>query len=175
VATVLVVAVLLLLVGCTTIRGLIDTEQALDRAGFTDVDVNFSTEKGFDRVDVDLRPPPRELADADADAREAATVVWTTFPLRFDLLRLKLLRPGEPDVVTYTYSELEEILGPRPAGLDDKELGDDVVRAGLGIALVLAIGGFLFLVAVVLAIVLGLRASRRRKAVVPPPWPPVPR
>ena len=167
--------VLVLLAGCTIIRGLIDTENALGRAGFTEVDVNFSSNNGFDQVEVDLRPPSREVTDTDADARAAAGVVWSTFPLRFDLLRLKLLGPGEPDVITYTYSELEEILGPRPPGLDDKELGDDVVRAGVGVAIVLAIGGLMFTVAVVLAIILGLRASRRRKSVVPPPWPPVPR
>ena len=44
-------------------------------------------------------------------------------------------------------------------------MGDDVVRAGLGIAIVLALGGLLFLAAVVLAIVFGVRASRRRAAV----------
>jgi hypothetical protein len=174
-AVALAVVGLVLLAGCTTIRGLIDTENALGRAGFTEVDVNFSSNNGFDQVEVGLRPPSRELTDTDADAREAARVVWTTFPLRFDLLRLELLGPGQPDIITYTYSELEEILGPRPPGLDDKELGDDVVRAGVGVAVVLAIGGLLFTVAVVLAIVFGLRASRRRKSVVPPPWPPAPR
>jgi hypothetical protein len=49
-----------------------------------------------------------------------------------------------------------------------------VVRAGLGVAIVLVVGGLLFLTAVVLAIVFGVRASRRRASATPPPWPPVP-
>jgi hypothetical protein len=163
----------LVLAGCTTIRGLIDTENALGRAGFTDVDVNFSSDNGFDQVEVALRPKSTELPAADAEA--AAQVVWTTFPLRFDLLRIERLGPGDSQVTTYTYSEMAEIFGARPAGLDDKELGDDVVRAGVGVAIVLAVGGLLFTIAVVLAIVFGVRASRRRKSAVPPPWPPVPR
>jgi hypothetical protein len=164
---------LLLLAGCTTIRGLVDTENALTRAGFTHVDVNFSSNNGFDQVEVALRPKSTELPKADAE--DAARVVWTTFPLRFDLLRLELLGTGGPEVTTYTYSEMAETFGARPPGLDDKELGDDVVRAGVGVAIVLAIFGLLFTVGVVLAIVLGLRASRRRRSVVPPPWPPVAR
>ena len=47
-----------------------------------------------------------------------------------------------------------------------------MVRAGLGIVIVLAVGGVLFLGAVVLAVIFGVRASRRRKSVTPPPWPP---
>ena len=165
---------LFLLVSCTTIEGLIDTEDALQQAGFSEVDVGFDSDNGFDQVRVTVRPGSTE-GGADAQAEQVAEIVWTVFPLRFDLLRVRLLGSFEgPSTTTYTYGELAEILGPRPPQLDEKELGDDVVRAGVGIAIVLAVGGLLFLAAVVLAIVLGVRASRRRKAVVPPPWPPVP-
>jgi len=162
----------LLLAACTTIRGLIETEEALQQAGYTQVDIGFDSANGFDRVEVAVEPPFGE-GRAEDEAEQAATVVWTTFPLRFDLLQIELLGPYGGDTTTYTYGEMEEILGPRPAGLDDKAMGDDLVRTGVGIALVLAVGGFLFMVAVVLAIVLGVRASRRRKATIPPPWPPV--
>jgi hypothetical protein len=170
----LIVVGLVLLAGCTTIRGLIDTEEALKRAGFTDVDVNFSSDNGFDQVEVAVTPPGSEGAGESA-LNEAASVIWTTFPLRFDLLRVELGGGSEGQSVTYTYSEMAEIFGPRPPGLDEKELGDDVVRAGLGIAIVLVVGGLLFTAAIVLAIVFGVRASRRRASATPPPWPPVPK
>ncbi|MEA2972264.1 MAG: hypothetical protein QOG82_722 [Actinomycetota bacterium] len=172
----LAVVTLLLLASCTTIRGLIDTEEALGRAGFTDIDVSFSSDEGFDQVEVVVRPPSVE--NPDASAEEAARVVWTNFPLRFDLLRVELLGTTSDSgtaFTTYTSSEMAEIFGPRDPGLDEKELGDDVVRAGLGVAVVLAVGGLLFTAAIVLAIVFGVRASRRRASATPLPWPPVPR
>ncbi len=103
-------------------------------------------------------------------------MVWTNFPLRFDLLRIELVGTAVDGATatTYTYGEMAEIFGPRPPGLDEKELGDDVVKAGVGVLVVLAVGGLLFTAAVVLAIVFGVRASRRRKLAGPPPWPPKP-
>ena len=166
-----VVAAVLLLAGCTTISGLIDTENALERAGYTDVDVGASSDNGFDRIEVVVRPTSTETSDAD-EAEGAAEVVWTTFPLRFDLVRVELLRPDEY-TTTFTYSEMREIFGARSPDLDDKELGDEFVKAGLGIAIVLVVGGVFAIGAVVLAIVFGVRASRKRKSVTPPPWPPV--
>ncbi len=171
----LVLVGVVLLAGCTTIRGLIDTEEALEQAGFTEVSVDFSSDNGFDQVEVAVRPPSAEAAP-EASLDEAARVVWTVFPLRFDLLRLELVGGRvEGFSATYTYSEMVEIFGPRDPDLDEKELGDDVVRAGLGIAIVLIVGGVLFLAAVVLAIVFAVRASRRRASLTPPPWPPPPR
>jgi hypothetical protein len=173
----LVVGGLLLLAACTTIRGLIDTEEALQQAGFTDVEVDFSSDNGFDQVEIAVRPESTELVP-EAETEEAARVVWTNFPLRFDLLRIELVGAtfdGEtPAATTYTYSEMAEIFGARPPGLDEKELSDDVVKAGVGVLVVLAVGGLLFTTAVVLAIIFGVRASRRRKSAVPPPWPPAP-
>lgn len=169
----LVVVGLLLLAGCTTIRGLIDTENALKRAGFTGVDVNFDSANGFDQVKVAAHPRSTE-SDPQVEAEEVARVVWTSFPLRFDLVRVELLGTEGSSPTTFTYGEMQEIFGPRPPALDEKELGDDVVRAGVGVAIVLVVGGLLFLAAVVLAVVLGVRASRKRASVTPPPWPPVP-
>jgi hypothetical protein len=163
---------ILLLAGCTTVRGLLDTEQALDRAGYTDIDVGFNTDEGFDQVEITLRPEVIG-SDADEEAERAAEVVWDVFPLRFDLLRIDFLGPAEDEAHTFTYSEMAEIFGPRAPQLDEKELGDDVVRTGVGIAVVLVVGGLLFLAAVVLAIVMGVRSSRRRQSRGVPPWPPV--
>ena len=127
-------------------------------------------------MEIIVRPPSVE--NPDASAAEAARVVWTSFPLRFDLVRVELLGTtldSGTAVTTYTYSEMAEIFGPRDPELDEKELGDDVVRAGLGVAIVLVVGGLLFTAAIVLAIIFGVRASRRRASATPPPWPPVPK
>ncbi len=165
---------LVALAACSTVRGLLDTERALERAGYTQVDVGFSSANGFDQVEVGLVPAPTELSEVDADdeAERAAEVVWTVFPLRFDLLRIELLESSDGAVSTFTYGEMDELFGPRDPALDEKALGDDVVRTGVGIAVVLAVGGLLFLGALVLAVVLIVRASRRRKGISPPPWPP---
>ncbi|HVF13669.1 MAG TPA: hypothetical protein VM942_03665 [Acidimicrobiales bacterium] len=164
---------LLLLGACTTIRGLIETEEALTGAGYTDVEMGFDSAEGFNQIDINVRPPSSAEGDAEDAAERAAEVVWNTFPLRFDILRVDLLGPFEGFRTTYTYGEMAEIFGARDPALDEKELGDDVVRTGVGVAVVLLVGGLLFVGAVVLAIVLGVRASRRRKSVTPPPWPPV--
>ena len=171
-AALLVLAVvgLALLAGCTTIKGLIDTENALDRAGFTDVDVNASTDNGFDTVEITVRPPAE--GSAASEAERAAEVVWTTFPLRFDLVRIKLLGPDDT-TTSYTSSEMREIFGPRSPDLDEKELGDEFLKVGVGVAVVLLGGGLFVVGAVVLVIVLAVRSSRKAKLVTPPPWPPV--
>jgi len=163
------------LAGCTTIRGVVDTQRALERAGFDDVNIDFSSDEGFDRLEVSVRPRGAEAADADAALETAAQVTWTNFPLRFDLLRVELLGANEGQSATYTYGEMAEIFGARAPELDEKELGDDVVRAGVGVLIVLAVGGLIFTSGVVLAIIFGVRASRRRASATPPPWPPVPR
>lgn len=168
------VAALAVLAGCSTIRGLIRTEEALARAGFSDADVTTSSDSGFDQVEITVRPPASGTAP-DASAETAARVVWTTFPLRFDLLRVSLSGSADGFVATYTYGEMAEIFGPRDPDLDEKDVGGELVRAGLGVMIVLAVGGMLFLAAVVLAIVYGVRTSRRRAAAAPPPWPPAPR
>jgi predicted small secreted protein len=161
----------LLLAACSTVRGIIDTQSALERAGFTDVEIGFSSDEGFDRVEVTVRPEAGEVG-VDDPAEDAARVVWSTFPLRFDQLRVDLLGPRS-GTTTYTSGEMAAIFGPRRPGLDDKALGDDLVRTGVGIAVVLVVGGILFLAAVVIAVVMGVRTSRRRQSRTPPPWPPV--
>lgn len=164
---------LVALASCTTVRGVIETRDALSAAGFEEVDVGFDSREGLDRLDVTVRPllEPTSLGE---EAERAAQVVWTTFPLRVDIFRVEVLGPGEARTATYTAGEMADLFGPRPADLGDEELGDDVVRTGVAVGAVLLVAGVVVVAGLTVATVLAVRSSRRRKAMPPPPWPPVP-
>ena len=130
---------------CTTIRGLIDTEDALERAGFTEVDVGFSSDNGFDQVEVTVRPPSVE-GDADAPGRAGGPrSCGRTSPCAStssgSSCSAPLRRAATPPTPTARWPRSS---APGRPDLDEKELGDDVVRAGLGVAIVLVVGGLLF-------------------------------
>ena len=146
----LVVALGTLLISCSSIGGLIDTEEALGDAGFSDTSVDFSTSDGFDELDVAVDPGFLE-GDGDSLAELAAGVVWTNFPLQFDDLRIVLTGDFEGYETFYTYDELYELFGPRPAGFDERSIGDDFARSGLIVAVVVGVGLLVFVAVAVLA------------------------
>ena len=167
----LVVALGTLLISCSSIGGLIDTEQALGDAGFADVGVDFSSSDNFDELDITVDPVSLE-GDGDSLAELAAGVVWTNFPLQFDDLRIVLTGDFEGYETFYTYDELYELFGPRPAGFDERSIGDDFARSGLIAAIFIGVGMLVFVAVAVVVVILVVRARKRRGPTQPPPWPP---
>ncbi len=165
VAAGLCVAVALLTLGCGTISAFVDLQSALQEAGFTDITVNIDQASGPETLLV-AADAPSTMSPEEADER-AARIAWTQFPRRFERLRLQL--DGRDQ--TSTRAELERRFGPRPADLDDEELGDDVRRMGVGVLVGLAIGGVLCVGLVILVVVLVVRSQRRSRSA-PPPWAP---
>ena len=133
--------------------------------------VDFSTSDNFDELDVTVDPGCSE-GDGDSLAELAAGVVWTNFPLQFDDLRIVLTGDFEGYETFYTYDELYELFGPRPAGFDERSIGDDFARSGLIAAIVVGVGLLVFVAVAVVAIILIVRARKRRGPTLPPPWPP---
>ncbi len=168
---VLVVALGLLLASCSSFGGAVDTEDALADAGFSDTSVDFSTSDGFDELDVTVDPGFLE-GDGDSLAELVAGVVWTNFPLQFDDLRIVLTGDFGDYETYYTYDELYELFGPRPAGFDERSIGDDFARSGLIVAVVVGVGLLVFVAVAVLAVILIVRARKRRGDTQPPSWPP---
>ncbi|MEA2843250.1 MAG: hypothetical protein QOJ69_921 [Actinomycetota bacterium] len=166
-----IVLVLGVLTSCSSATGAYDTTQAMLDAGFADASVDFNSSDGFDEVHVTADPGYLER-DGDSLAETAAGVVWTNFPLQFDDLQVTLTGPLEGFETFFTYDELYELFGPRPAGFDERSIGDDFARTGLVAAIFVGGGLLLFVAVAAVTIVLIVRASRRRKAMPPPSWPP---
>ena len=138
------------LAACGRAQGVSDTTEALERAGYRDVDVSLRTGGGFGVARVDAAPggPPPE---------QAAEVAWRTVPVRFDQLVVAL----GPQVQSFGSEELAGRFGPRDPSLDRKQIDEDVVRDGLELMLLLAVGAVLSVGLVVALAVGALRGARR--------------
>ncbi|HYI60414.1 MAG TPA: hypothetical protein VEW93_01265 [Acidimicrobiales bacterium] len=170
---VLLVALGLVLLGaCSTIRVFTDFGAVLRDAGFGDVTVTIDSRGPSTLVVTASAPGGDTLTEAHDLAAELA---WQRFPRRFEELRVTL--DGERR--EHTRAQLEEAYGPRPAGLDETDLGDEVTRFGVTALVSVMVVGLVVMAGVAVAVVLVIRARRRRRPAQgdrpvdpPPPWPP---
>jgi hypothetical protein len=161
---VLMLAAIVALAGCKAVRGLIDTEEALQRAGFENIDITVD-DSSLEMVQVEAEQATPHDNPNDA----VAEVVWKEFPFRFD--RLNVFVSPEPSR-SYSREELTGLFGERPPGLDDKSLEDSLRDTGIVVLVVLGIAFLGFLALVALTIVLVVRARRKRRAQAPTQWGP---
>ena len=160
---VVVALVGLALAGCSNVRGVAATRDALEQVGYRDVDVDFRSGGGIDLVRVDAVPV--DGAPPDQQRIEvAAGEVWRTLPLRFDRLQLSIQVPGYTGGAIYSYEDLAGLFGARPQGLDRRQLGDEVVASGLKLVVLLSIGALLSVGLVVALTLFALRNVRRRRS-----------
>jgi len=160
-AGVFLVLTVVLAGACNTTKGLFDADLALRRDGFSGVTVSFRSTDGQERVIVRASSGPVEKGNVDV---EAARVIWTTFPFRFDQIEVKV--GGTPTRVFFPV-DLQRQFGPRPAGYDDHTIKSDVVHSARTIGLVVGVLGLIVVAGVVLTIVLVVRHRRKRP---PQPW-----
>ena len=111
---VLATLTLVLAAGCGTIGAFVDLQDDLQNAGFSDVNVNVDCDSGGDVLRIEATGPPGDTPEEAQ--RKAAEIAWTTFPRRFELLRLDI--GGQS--VTLDRAQLEQEFGPRDPDLDDK-------------------------------------------------------
>jgi hypothetical protein len=158
-ATVVLAAMILVFAaGCGTIGAFVDLQENLQDAGFSDVNVNVDSDSGGDVLRIEATGPP---GDTPAEAQQkAAEIAWTTFPRRFELLRLDI--GGQS--VTLNRAQLEQEFGARDPDLDDKELEDDVRNLGIGLLIALAVGFVLCVGLIILIIVLVRRSGKKKRA-----------
>jgi hypothetical protein len=159
---VLVVAAVTLLGSCGAAKAQTNLAQALQDAGFQNVETKPTTAETL-RVTVD---PLAGAAETSHD--RAAEVVWTEFDRRFEFLEVDVRTQRTR---TYRYADLQDKFGPRPSGLDDKSLKDDVTSLAIWGIVALVAGLLLCVGLVVLIIVVTTRRSRRRRANAAQ-WPP---
>ncbi len=153
-AAVGLLALVLLLGGCGRAQGVADTRQALEDAGFRQVDVSLRSGGGIGVARVEAAPegaPPAEVA---------AQVAWTTLPVRFDQLIVSL---GDRPT-SFGYQDLAGRFGPREPSLDGRQVDEEVVQSGLKLMLLLSAGALLSVAVVVVTGLLALRAGRRARA-----------
>ena len=103
------------------------------------------------------RPPGDTPEEAQ---RKAAEIAWTTFPRRFELLRLDI--GGRPSSRTARSSSRSS--GHATRGLDDKALEDDIRNLGIGVLIALAVGFVLCVGLIILIIVLVRRSGKKKRA-----------
>ncbi len=163
----LVAVAAVLVAGCSFASGMIRTLTALEDAGIHNPDITGSS----DRVTLTYNSNVGESGVSDEQDR-AAEIIWDNFPLRFSELTViaRSGSTGSSAEETYSRLDLEEKLGPRPAGLDNttgdvEQAARDTAR---NVVIGLVIGGTVLLALVVLVIVLVVRATRRRPSAPPP-------
>jgi hypothetical protein len=163
IALVLATTLVLLASACGTISAFVDLDRELKDQGFRNVSVNVDSASGGDTLRVEADPPPGDTIEEAT--REAARITWTTFPRRFESLELHI----GGVIQRLDRTQLTQMFGPRPAHLDDKALGDDIRRLGVGLLIALA-AGFVLCVGLIVLIVVLVRRSSKRKRMQQPPW-----
>jgi hypothetical protein len=146
-----VAVAVVLLAGCELATGTVRTATELQDAGIRNPNLDYAD--GEARIEYDPASGPLERR---AEQDRAAEVVWRNLPFRLDRI-VVTARGGLLDQRDYPREVLEARFGPRPEGLD-RSPGEIARRALLWAT----VGGLLFLIAVVLIIVLVVRAVRRR-------------
>jgi hypothetical protein len=159
----LALAVVAALAACSTISSFADLIEELQEEGFTDVSANIDQRNASALVVSADAPAGTTVTDAQD---QAAEVVWTRFPRRFEGLRVTI--DGERE--EWTYDQLEDELGPRPAGLEDGDLGDDINQVALIAVIGTLVAGVVGIAVVGLIVFLVVRANRRNRPP-RPTWP----
>ena len=155
---VLATLTLVVAAGCGTIGAFVDLQDELQDQGFSDVNVNVDSDSGGDVLRIEATGPPGDTLEEAR--RKAAEIAWTTFPRRFQLLRLDI----NGQSVTLNRAQLEQEFGARDPDLDDKELEDDIRYLGIGLRLALAVGFVLCVGLIILIIVLVRRSGKKKRA-----------
>jgi len=152
----------LLVAGCSVVRGTFNTVRALEKAGFSAP--RIQTGNG-DRFSVTVK---KDTEDLDAAAVDAAGVVWRHLPLPIGRLEVSCRNGfGGRGTFAADHAELEERFGARDPDLDRGIQQSDLRTLGLVIAGLLVVGMVVLIGIVVLVVVL-VRRNRRRR---PPPGP----
>lgn len=169
-ALAMLTAMLILLTGCSStadssefLKGLASVRSELVAAGFDDAGVHAGRKEYFEHpeesVDIVTIVLLHESMDADAARKTATTVVWNELPMKFDVLTIEY----QAEVRDVEYERLADELGPRPAGLDDKSVGDYVGGAG-SVLIVFGVIALVVFLIVAAPIVVLIRRNLRKKA-----------
>ncbi len=155
------VAAAALLAGCSALSALLDTQQALQDAGYQSVHVGFHTNGSADDIDVSVTV---SAAPSQADAVNVASVVWARLHERFDFLDVTVHGTGSAVTNDFSFDELQQMFGPRNPSWNQTTVAAGNQQLGFIIIGVLA--------AIALAIVAGaVFFTRRRRRRAPPGWP----
>jgi hypothetical protein len=160
-ALVLLATAAALLAGCDLATGTVRTATELQQAGIRNPNLQY--DGGVATLDYDADPNPLEVRQ---EQDEAARIIWEHLP--FEVERIVVTPNGSAfPSRDYSRAELEQALGPRPAGLDRSV--EDIARRA---ALIAAVVALVLLVLVIVVILLVVRAVRRRPAPQPAgSWP----
>ena len=140
-----------LLAGCDLATGTLRTATELEKAGLHNPNLQY--DGGTATLEYDADPNP---LDARAEQDQAAAIIWRNLPFRVERVTV-VARGGEVPSRDYPRAELQQQLGPRPAGLDRSV--EDIARRATLIAVVVSL---VVLVLVIVIILLVVRAVRRR-------------
>jgi hypothetical protein len=159
-ALVLVALAAAVLAGCDLATGTVRTATELEKAGIHNPNLQY--DGGTATLEYDADPNP---LDARAEQDQAAAIIWRNLPFRVERVTV-VDRGGQVPSRDYPRAELEQELGPRPAGLDRSV--EDIARQATLIAVVVSL---VVLVLVIVVILLVVRAVRRRPTPQPAgPW-----
>ncbi|WP_369371730.1 hypothetical protein AB1046_23720 [Promicromonospora sp. Populi] len=166
---------LIFLTGCSStadsgefLRGLASVRSELVAAGFDDAGVRAGrreyVEHPEESVDIVTIVLLHDSMDADVARKTAATVVWNELPMRFDILAIEY----QGEVRNIEYDWLANELGPRPAGLDDRSVGDHMAGVGNVLMVVGAIALVVLLIVAAPIVVLVRRNLRKNARLIEP-------
>lgn len=131
--------------GCGAVTELIRLQQRIEDAGYR-VESVFHEDFGrsANEVQIEARSGSRGQ-EPPAGQEDIAEIVWTTYPRRFDVVRVEL----DNDITVFSRAELQERFGVRDASLDARDFGDDIeggVRAVAWYGLVVLVAGAIAIV-----------------------------
>lgn len=156
------VAVSVALGGCGPVRDTARTVRALERAGYTNVDVApFGDSHGHLQVKA---TPSSSEGGPEGQANQAAGIVWTVFPMRFDHLTVAVGTPQGRVAQVHSYDDMAQTFGPRDPSLDKRAMSDEVEAVAIKVTAIVVAAWILVAGGSTLAAVLVVRRRRRRRS-----------
>lgn len=174
----LVLALLGLLAGCSTISTFVHTTSVLEDAGYDDVAINLHTDGRSERLDVSYEGV--DDAAEPSRARSAALILWEELELYFDEVVFFVHGSAsyENGTLRFDRTELIGMFGPRPSDVQERHLDKEFVKVGKAFAISAAVG-LALLVGIGVIVAVTLRRRRRRRGWAAPsgydptnPWSP---
>lgn len=157
-------AVILALSACATVRSVARVTQLLQEKGYDDVALEMTSANGVRQVQVSYAGAGDGDDGEQRRATAAAELIWRELEVYFDELVFFVSGTSYDDGrLGYSRAGLTGLFGPRPPGLDERDVGAALSSAARTTTRVAAVTAVVLLVAI-LVVVLLVRRRRGRRA-----------
>jgi hypothetical protein len=150
--------------GCAgVVGGLLTTQSDIRSDGYSSVKLSFVDSE----TNLTVSATSSSTATT-ADVKAVAQIVWRSFHLRFGDLTVKVHSGSAERQQTFTFTELQQIFGPRDPAYNKTSVRESFEHFGLVVLIIIVV--VVVLVVLLILWIVHRRRKKNRMAAQPPPW-----